>query len=167
MARFAKLFPTRPPYRELEPVRIQELIDAVVAHPRITVHTGAEVTEVAGEPGGLEVTLDQSGKSTSFPAGAVVMATGWQPDTSVIDRLGVGHLPDVVTNVAFEEMVRSGALTRPSDGQPVKRVAIVTRPRAGLGAGGSSNGSAGSNGSHRSEEHTSELQSPCNIVCRL
>jgi quinone-modifying oxidoreductase, subunit QmoB len=152
MARFPKLFPTRPPYRELEPVRIQELIDAVVAHPRITVHTGAEVTEVAGEPGGLEVTLDQSGKSTSFPAGAVVMATGWQPDTSVIDRLGVGHLPDVVTNVAFEEMVRSGALTRPSDGQPVKRVAIVTRPRAGLGAGGSSNGSAGSNGSHSDDD---------------
>src|SRR5688500_6356655 len=162
MARFAKLFPTRPPYRELEPVRIQELIDAVVAHPRITVHTGAEVTEVAGEPGGLEVTLDQSGKRTSFPAGAVVMATGWQPDTSVIDRLGVGHLPDVVTNVAFEEMVRSGALTRPSDGQPVKRVAIVTRPRAGLGAGGSSNGSAaisggtpeppGSNGSHSDDD---------------
>ena len=149
MGRFAKLFPTRPPYRELEPVRIQELIDVVVAHPRITVHTGAEVTAVAGEPGGLEVTLDQSGQRSSFPAGAVVMATGWQPDTSVIDQLGVGDLPDVVTNVAFEEMVRSGALTRPSDGQPVKRVAIVTRPRAGLGGGGSSNGS---NGSHSDDD---------------
>ena len=147
MARFIKLFPTRPPYRELEPVRIQELIDAVVAHPRITVHTGAEVTEVAGEPGGLEVTLDQSGKRTSFPAGAVVMATGWQPDTAVVDQLGLGDLPDVVTNVAFEEMVRSGALTRPSDGQPVKRVAIVTRPRAGLGAAGS-----GSNGSSADDD---------------
>jgi quinone-modifying oxidoreductase, subunit QmoB len=152
MAHFAKLFPTRPPYRELEPVRIQDLIDAVGAHPRITVHTGAEVTAVAGEPGGLDVTLDQSGKQTSFPAGAVVMATGWQPDTSVIDHLGVGHLPDVVTNVAFEEMVRSGALTRPSDGQPVKRVAIVTRPRAGLGAARASNGSAGSNGSSADDD---------------
>jgi quinone-modifying oxidoreductase subunit QmoB len=152
MAHWASLFPTQPPYRELEPVRVQELIDAVVAHPRITVHTAAEVTAVAGEPGGLEVTLDQSGKSSSFPAGAVVMATGWQPDTSVIDRLGVGHLPDVVTNVAFEEMARSGALTRPSDGQPVKRVAIVTRPRGGLGAAGAGNGSAGSNGSHADDD---------------
>ena len=133
MARFPKLFPTRPPYRELEPVPITELIDAVVAHPRITVHTGAEITAMAGEPGGLEVTLDQGSARTDFPAGAVVMATGWQPDTSVIDLLGVGHLPDVVTNVAFEEMARSGALVRPSDGPPVKRVAIVTRPRAGLG----------------------------------
>jgi quinone-modifying oxidoreductase subunit QmoB len=145
MARFAKLFPTRPPYRELEPVRISELIDAVNAHPRISVYTGAEVSAVAGEPGGLMVTLDQGGSRTEFAAGAVVMATGWQPDAAVVDRLGVGHLPDVVTNVAFEDMVRLGTpLTRPSDGRPVKRVAIITRPRAGFGL--SNNGSAG-NGS--------------------
>jgi len=143
-ARFAKLFPTRQPYRELEPVRISELIDAVVAHPRITVHLDAEVTAMAGEPGGLEVTLDEGGRHVEFPAGAVVMATGWQPDLSVIDRLGVSDLADVITNVAFEEMARSGALTRPSDGQPVRRVAIVTRPRAGLAPSG--NGSSG-NGS--------------------
>ncbi|HYH50893.1 MAG TPA: FAD-dependent oxidoreductase, partial [Acidimicrobiia bacterium] len=148
-ARFAKLFPTRPPFRELEPVRIAELVDAVVAHPRITVHLGAEVTAVSGEPGGLQVTLDQGGQRTEFPAGAVVMATGWHPDRSVIDLLGVGHLPDVVTNVDFEEMARSGVLTRPSDGKPVQRVAIVTRPKAGLGPapnGSASNGSSG-NGS--------------------
>ncbi|HEY4409250.1 MAG TPA: FAD-dependent oxidoreductase, partial [Acidimicrobiia bacterium] len=144
MARFAQLFPTRPPYRDLEPVSLDELIAAVTVHPRITVHTGAEVTGVAGEPGGLEVTLEQGGNASSFPAGAVVMATGWQPDLSVVDHLGVGHLPDVVTNVAFEEMARSGALVRPSDGAPVKRIAIVTRPRAGLGPTG--NGAAG-NGS--------------------
>jgi len=143
IARFAQLCPTRPPYRDLEPVRIDELIAAVTAHPRITVHTGAEVAGVAGEPGGLEVTLDEDGTRTTFPAGAVVMATGWQPDLSVVDDLGVGHLPDVVTNVAFEEMVRSGALVRPSDGAPVKRVAIVTRPRAGLGASGNGNGTGG------------------------
>jgi quinone-modifying oxidoreductase subunit QmoB len=141
-ARLARLFPTQPPYRELEPVRISELIDAVVSHPRITVYTGAEVSAVAGEPGGLAVTLDQGGTRTDFEAGAVVMATGWQPDTSVLDRLGVAGLPDVVTNVAFEEMARSGPLVRPSDGRPVERVAIVTRPRAGLAAAESLNGSS-------------------------
>ena len=136
MARFHRLFPTRPPYRDLEPVPIADLIDAVMAHPRITVHTGAEISAVAGEPGGLEVTILQGQRRTDFPAGALVMATGWQPDTTVIDLLGVGHLPDVVTNVAFEEMARSGSLVRPSDGTPVKRVAIVTRPRAGFGSSG-------------------------------
>ena len=140
MARFPKLFPTTPPYRELEPVRIDELIAAVIGHPRITVHTGAEVAAVAGEPGGLMVTLDEGGRSSEFPAGAVVMATGWQPDLSVLDRLGVADLPDVVSNVAFEEMVRSGAVVRPSDGAPVRSVAIVTRPRAGLSG---TNGSGG------------------------
>lgn len=139
-ARFAKLFPSRPPFRELEPVAIGGLIDAVVAHPRVTVHLGAEVTAITGEPGGLEVTLDEGGRRVEFPAGAVVMATGWQPDRSVIDLLGVGDLPDIVTNVAFEEMARTGSLVRPSDGRPVQRVAIVTRPRAGLNGSGS-NGS--------------------------
>jgi quinone-modifying oxidoreductase subunit QmoB len=137
MTRFAKLFPTRQPFRELEPVRVNELIDAVVAHPRITVHLGAEITAMAGEPGGLEVTLDQGGQRIDFPAGAVVMATGWQPDQTVVDLLGVADLPDVVTNVAFEEMARSGSLVRPSDGRPVQRVAIVTRPKAGLNGNGS------------------------------
>jgi quinone-modifying oxidoreductase subunit QmoB len=146
--RFAKQFPTRPPYRELEPVRIGELIEAVVAHPRITIHTGAEVTAMAGEPGDLAVTLEEGGRRVEFTTGAVVMATGWQPDLSVIDRLGVAHLPDVITNVAFEEMVRSGALVRPSDGAPVKRIAIVTRPRAGLAATESLSGNgSGTNGS--------------------
>src|SRR2546426_2044329 len=37
------------------------------------------------------------------------------------------------------------------------------RDRGGYGAGSS----ARPVGRHRSEEHTSELQSPCNLVCRL
>ncbi|HVW31893.1 MAG TPA: FAD-dependent oxidoreductase, partial [Acidimicrobiia bacterium] len=150
-ARFARMFPSRPPYRDLEPVRISELIDAVVAHPRITVHTNAEVTAMAGEPGGLMVTLNENGRPAEFPAGAVVMATGWQPDTSVLDRLGVSDLPDVVTNVTFEEMARTGNMVRPSDGKPVKRIAIVTRPRAGLAAAETLNGT-GSNGSGRDDD---------------
>src|SRR5256885_8548557 len=40
------------------------------------------------------------------------------------------------------------------------------RPRLHAMAAGPANDSAGS-GIHRSEEHTSELQSPCNLVCRL
>src|SRR2546426_7810110 len=37
-----------------------------------------------------------------------------------------------------------------------------TRPLLDVGAGGEDQGRDG-----RSEEHTSELQSPCNLVCRL
>src|SRR5256885_8873372 len=41
--------------------------------------------------------------------------------------------------------------------------------RQALGGGGrdAAAASAGSFDRHRSEEHTSELQSPCNLVCRL
>src|SRR5256885_8797658 len=38
---------------------------------------------------------------------------------------------------------------------------------SGCAAGFSSAGAAASGAGFRSEEHTSELQSPCNIVCRL
>src|SRR2546426_6969163 len=52
-----------------------------------------------------------------------------------------------------------------------QRQGLVARPRGdritdpdGIEAGGL--GALG-HGQHRSEEHTSELQSPCNLVCRL
>src|SRR5256885_11641110 len=44
------------------------------------------------------------------------------------------------------------------------------RPAAGPGPGRTRAGraaSGGGAGARRSEEHTSELQSPCNLVCRL
>src|SRR2546426_6229669 len=41
------------------------------------------------------------------------------------------------------------------------------RAAARGGATGGRAGAAGDAGAGRSEEHTSELQSPCNLVCRL
>ena len=128
-ARFAELFPTAPPYTDLQPADVSGLIEAVTAHPRIQVFTGASIRSIAGEPGGLTVSLDQNGSGTTFAAGAVVLATGWQPDENALDHLGYGDLPDVITNVAFEAMVASGKIVRPSDGAVPKRVAIVARPR--------------------------------------
>src|SRR3712207_8470020 len=46
----------------------------------------------------------------------------------------------------FRSMARSGELVRPSDGRPVQRVAIVTRPRAGLGPSGNGSSGNGSSG---------------------
>src|SRR5256885_7286465 len=57
-------------------------------------------------------------------------------------------------------------LFRSSPGQSLERRFLADpisqdqdRPRTGRPADGRAN--------HRSEEHTSELQSPCNLVCRL
>jgi quinone-modifying oxidoreductase, subunit QmoB len=133
LARFAALFPTRPPYRDLQPVDIDKTIAAVLGNPGITVLTGASISSISGEPGSLHVSVDQAGRNTVFTAGALVLATGWQPDDGRLSHLGLGELPNVITNVAFEEMVAAGggAITRPSDGQPARRVAIVCRPRPG------------------------------------
>jgi quinone-modifying oxidoreductase, subunit QmoB len=130
-ARFAQLFPTRLPYRDLQPVDVNGLIEQVSQHPRISVYTNTSVRSIEGEPGGLYVDLDVGGKPKELRAGAVVLATGWKPDDSVLERLGAEDLPDVITNVAFEDMVCSGSITRPSDGAVPHRVAIVTRPTAG------------------------------------
>ncbi len=145
-ARFARLFPTRPPYRSLEPVTVDRLITAVTEHPRISVYTSATVRAIEGEPGGLYIDLDVEGRVIELRAGAVVMATGWTSDDSVKERLGVRDLPDVVTNVEFEAMVASGRLVRPSDGQVPRRVAIVTRPMASGSRNGNGNGDGPSPG---------------------
>ncbi len=77
--------------------------------------------------------------------GAVVMATGWRPwrleDAATpqegeaaapsFDHLGLGTIPDVVTNVAFEEMAAGGKITRPSNGKPAASVAFIQCPSPG------------------------------------
>jgi quinone-modifying oxidoreductase subunit QmoB len=150
-ARFAKLFPTHPPYRNLEPVKVDRLVAAVNEDPRITVYTSTTVRNIEGEPGGLYVDLDVDGRATELRAGAVVMATGWKSDDGVKEKIGAGDLPDVITNVAFEEMVAAGRLVRPSDGQVPRRVAIVTRPTAGHAVSGDTGGNG--NGSGPGSDH--------------
>jgi quinone-modifying oxidoreductase subunit QmoB len=77
--------------------------------------------------------------------GAVVLATGWRPwrledvakpqegeaAAPSFDHLGLGTIPDVVTNVAFEEMAAGGKITRPSNGKPAASVAFIQCPGQG------------------------------------
>jgi len=87
--------------------------------------------------------------------GAIILATGWKPwelpkETEApkegeepkqgeepeakepsYDHLGLGKLPNVVTNVALEEMAAQGKILRPSDGKPATSVAFVQCPGQG------------------------------------
>src|SRR2546426_5690691 len=67
--------------------------------------------------------------------------------------------------------VRRRGLREDRDAVPVRRVRPVRGVRRGaLRAGGPGGADARPHhprGPRRSEEHTSELQSPCNLVCRL
>jgi len=66
--------------------------------------------------------------------GAVVLAAGWRAPSLKGEKfahLGVGELPDVITNSQFEEIAAKGKVTRPSDGKEAKAVVFIQSPGKG------------------------------------
>jgi quinone-modifying oxidoreductase, subunit QmoB len=121
-----KQFPKRPPYRDLESVRVDELVHEIESARDIHVLTGAEVEKVSGQPGRFEARIKRNGGIETATVGAIVLATGWHPyDARSFEKYGFGKLPNVVSSVAFEEIAANGPITRPSDGRPVSRMAIL------------------------------------------
>jgi quinone-modifying oxidoreductase subunit QmoB len=126
LARFAAGIPHRPPYRDPMPTDIAERIAEVEHHERITVHTGATIERIAGQPGQFDVSLKANGSSTQFRVGAIVQATGWKPyDATKLGHLGYGRCPNVITNVEMEAQLRAGRVVRPGDGKPARRIAFI------------------------------------------
>jgi quinone-modifying oxidoreductase subunit QmoB len=92
--------------------------------------TKTEVREIAGMPGDFTVTIRRGDDHSTVRVGAIVVASGWQPeDQAGQAHLGLGESADVVTSVMLEQMAREGPLVRPSDGRAVASVAFVQRPR--------------------------------------
>jgi quinone-modifying oxidoreductase subunit QmoB len=126
LGRFAAGIPHRPPYRDPTPTDIVERIAEVERNTHITVHTGATIERIAGQPGQFDVSLKANGSSGQFRVGAIVQATGWKPyDATRLGHLGYGRCPNVITNVQMEELIRGGRIIRPSDGQPARRIAFI------------------------------------------
>ena len=76
------------------------------------------------------LTMDSDGEAF----GAVILAAGWrpyEPKEGEFSHLGYGELPDVVTNVQFEEIAHRGKLIRPSDGKEASSVVFVQSPGGG------------------------------------
>jgi quinone-modifying oxidoreductase subunit QmoB len=118
-------FPTAPPYTKSASDGLGPLIDAATYHSRIRVFTSSHIVKTEGQPGMFEVTLATQAGEQVVRAGAIVVATGWQPyDASRLAHLGYGISPDVITNVEFETLAR-GAIVRPSDGKPARSVLFV------------------------------------------
>jgi quinone-modifying oxidoreductase subunit QmoB len=125
MRKWAKGIPHGDPAQGPQPLDIADLVSAVRDNGKIKVHTGTTIEKIKGMPGQFDVTLKGNG-GEPFRVGSIIQATGWQPyDASRLGHLGYGASPDVVTNVQMEEMLASGHLTRPSDGQTPKRIAFV------------------------------------------
>lgn len=76
------------------------------------------------------LTFDPNGEKF----GAVILAAGWRPykpKDGEFDHLGLGTIPDVITNHQFEELAAKGKITRPSDGKEAKSVVFIQSPGKG------------------------------------
>ncbi len=124
--KFHKVFPKRPPYTELEDSGYVQLAREVENDPNITVHKSTVVAKTAGQPGKLEVTLQNGNSGQTITIGSIVQATGWKPyDPRKLGKWGFGVSPDVITNIQMEEMAATGEIKRPSDGKVPASVAFI------------------------------------------
>jgi len=120
VAHLHRTFPTLEPTADL----VSELAGRVEAHARIRVLTGAEVTEVGGFVGNFMVTLRRGNEQMEVPAGAIIVATGFQPfDARRKPELGYGAYPQVITTVDFERMASASEI-RVNGHEPRKVVFI-------------------------------------------
>ncbi|MEN8257764.1 MAG: FAD-dependent oxidoreductase [Thermodesulfobacteriota bacterium] len=69
---WAKQFPTKAPFADLEEPTIGALIAEVEGNANITIKTGAEVARIGGAPGDFAVTLKPAGTSSEWDAPAKV-----------------------------------------------------------------------------------------------
>ncbi|MHB1132965.1 MAG: FAD-dependent oxidoreductase [Chloroflexota bacterium] len=125
LARFAYVTPAAPPYREPQTPPVGALIKDVLGHPRVDVRLGAEIEKIAGEPGNFLATVQQNGLAEELLAGAIVLATGWEPyDAGKLPHLGYGLSPDVVTGVELEAQLKNGGV-KLADGRAPRNVVFV------------------------------------------
>jgi heterodisulfide reductase subunit A len=87
-------------------------IKRVEDHPNIQVFVDSNVEEIFGYVGNFQCKVAAGNdKETEIKFGNIVIATGLKTfDPSVIDNYGYGKLPDVVTSVEFEKMLRAGKI---------------------------------------------------------
>ena len=120
------LIPSNPPFSELEKNPLNELIEELSNNNKIRILQSTTILSISGEPGRFDVELKHDSLPITLRVGAVIQATGWEPyDAKQVKKLGYGSFTNVVTNVEFEQMLASGHFSRPSDGNPVKRIAFI------------------------------------------
>ena len=128
---------------------LQTRIDAVRNHPRIEVHTHAELASFEGHVGSFGVEIAQrplapvepapmqsiggrqgteGGRVLSHEVGAVVLATGYDLYAQAnLPEYGGGRYADVVDSLKFEALLQAapGPIHRPSDGAVPKEVVWI------------------------------------------
>ncbi|MCU0586741.1 MAG: FAD-dependent oxidoreductase [Syntrophobacteraceae bacterium] len=121
-----KLASSQPPYDELRASPLDELAREVSGRAGLKVYTQATIAEISGAPCLFDVKIRQNGGEAVERAGAIIMATGSVPyDASRLEGLGFGKHADVIAAPQLEAMFKAGAVTRPSNGEPVTSAAFI------------------------------------------
>ncbi|MGB9715138.1 MAG: FAD-dependent oxidoreductase [Thermodesulfovibrionales bacterium] len=125
-----KLYKKIPTKDFKEPVivdtEIEKLIKEVENNSNIKVYKSSRIEKTDGQPGLFDVTISTNGSTETVKVGAIVLATGWVPyDATKLDYLGYGKFKNVVTNIEFEQIAKTGSITRPSDGKEATKVAFI------------------------------------------
>ncbi|MBN1455577.1 MAG: CoB--CoM heterodisulfide reductase iron-sulfur subunit A family protein [Methanomicrobia archaeon] len=93
-------------------------------HPNIELLLGGTVEALSGTAGDFRLTV--SGRVLAV--GSIILAPGYEIFENVSSSYNLDH-PDVITTLDFERMLRaatkSGELTRPSNGQPVRKISFI------------------------------------------
>ena len=105
---------------------LKPMIKQVTNHPNIEVFLNTQIDEVFGYIGNFETKITPGdGKEVELKFGNIIVATGLKPyDPSGIENYGYGKLPNVVTSLEFEQMLKNGKLVTKKGVEP-KNVAII------------------------------------------
>ncbi len=126
MTRLHRQYPKAPPFREPQHTEIESIVKAAEAHPLISIMRSTVIERIEGSPGMFDIALNSTGSSETIRAGAVIMATGFQPyDAGRLGHLGFGSHPDIITSVQMEQLASGGVIKRPSDGKIVQSAAFI------------------------------------------
>ena len=124
-----KRIPQKSPYRELEDTGVAELISAIEASDKITVHLNSTLTKTSGAPGRFSADITtESGSTTTENFGAIVQASGYSEyDANQLPELGYGKSDNVVTQAELDAMAleANGGPIKTKDGKEVNSVAFV------------------------------------------
>ncbi len=115
-----------PDFRDAE-AAMGDLVAGVTGHPLVEVRLNSTVTACSGEAGDFRVTVRGEGGEETIPAGAIIVATGFEHfdpgrETQIF---GYYEHDDVITLVDLEAMLKERRVVRPSNGQPPERVCFI------------------------------------------
>lgn len=104
---------------------IKPLINSVKNNKNIETFLSTTVEQVFGYVGNFHTEINHSNKKKEITFGNIVVATGLKPfDPSVIPEYGYKRLPDVITSLEFEQMLKKGMISCEGGEEPAS-IAII------------------------------------------